>query len=199
MKRNFFIVIMLFFSIITVRAQSNNVVIGVVPIGRMSIESGNDSNSFDFNYNPTYSASAGYEIAGRGLAKLFEVYYTRGTVEGVKVLSGDAPDAIPPYKNTGSAFGLAGHWGRIINNGHRFQVPLYFGVGLGYVDGPLNSAFEADLRAKARMKLYIVDKVGLFVGGHARYGMNPFNNDISIFTYGVEAGLVIALNHTYVN
>lgn len=71
--------------------------------------------------------------------------------------------------SSNSIFSVYGYTGKILLPKKRFQIPLYVGVGLDYVEGkPMNNLYVG-LQLKARAKFYITGTMGLFTGLRSKY------------------------------
>ena len=85
-----------------------------------------------------------------------------------------------------------------------FQLPLYFGMGADYVTGVPNKKANVSFGAKIRANMYFTNNVGLFIGGHYKFGIasrdydmggNIGNAELEFKnnTFGVEGGLTVLI------
>lgn len=192
MKRFVIVLALLSVSLCLRAQQSRNIVIGAVPLGSGSVELSLDGANCDLHYKPVYGASVGMEILGDGRGVLFEAYYSRGTYSGYRVLDGDASGITIP-DSAASFLGVNGFWGRTLNARKRIQFPLYAGVGLGYVANPSFSGLNINAGLKARAKLYLTDKIGLYAGVAVQYGFGVNKTSPSTFNMAADGGIVIGL------
>ena len=171
--------------------QSRNIFIGVAPVASGNIDANLDGTICRLNYKPMYGASVGREILGNGRGVLFEAYYSRGKYDNLTVVEGDATGLSIPETDA-SMLGANGYWVYTINANKRLQLPLYGGIGLGFVHNASFSGLNFNLGAKARVKFYFLDGFGIFAGVAAQYGAG-FKKDTGALYMSADAGILIAL------
>ena len=66
-------------------------------------------------------------------------------------------------------FSFSGYAGKNIGKG-RVSVPLYIGLGLDYLSGYPMHNLSAHISAKARVRVYITNTFGMYVGATFKYG-----------------------------
>lgn len=105
----------------------------------------------------------------------------------------------PPTFEDLSVYSLTQYYGfTLFGRNKRVQLPVYVGVGGSYIHGtPIHNLFF-DLAAKARLKFYISNKFGIFVGATAKRGWggkeiesnDKIKLDLIDVNWNVNAGLI---------
>ena len=79
----------------------------------------------------------------------------------------------------------------------RFQIPVYVGIGYNFIKSDLLKSSQIAIGAKVRMKLYVTDNVGIFIGGNWKggYGTYKAESKYDVFSrqLSAECGLVVSL------
>ena len=122
-------------------------------------------------YRPILGGSIYYESVYWGMTHLLEASYMMGELESVKqgeyYLEGWNPASFSPAK----IFQIYHYSGHTFLSGHRLQIPVYLGIGLNYNMADPVKCFTYNLAAKARVKFYLTDKIGLYGGAGWKGGL----------------------------
>lgn len=183
---------------------AKNLSIGYAPFGYDHIKISMDDEKYKYDYKPYMNVNLGYEMQTGGMGYIAELAYSKGTFDKYD-LTGVSQWFNPSQKENVTSFALSYLFGNTINKFHRLQVPIYFGPRFEYISGgPFhNLTFNACL--KARIKLYITNKVGIYVGGtalmgwgskkaHDKSSSSSDHYNITPKTAYADAGLILQLN-----
>lgn len=145
------------------------------------------------SFNKDLGVTIGLERVINGYIILPELHYLRGSYK-----SAESDDeillSIRNYDKL-NQYGFIQWFGFSINSQRRVQVPLMAGIGVDYVDGtPFDHVVLFDYGAKARVKVYITPKFGLFVGGAIQAASGSYDNDkMRIRNITSELGFTVTL------
>ena len=162
--------------------------------------------SYEFDYVTTGGIAA-FEYALKGVRFMTEFGYQKADSDwDVDYTKGnnsfkydetqfDTPSVISGMFYVGTTPFGTGSW---------FQLPIYVGFGADYVTGQPNKKANAAFAVKIRANMYFSDNVGVFIGGHYKYGIaardydmggtiGNVNLDYKSNTLGLEAGLAILI------
>ncbi len=165
---------------ISVNAQENkkqkapSLTIGVSPFGssKAKIIFTEDLENH-YKYSPL-TINVGLEKMFKGISHLLELSYTNCSFdEYSSKKERDTSKEIYRFPNESDLndISLCYYAGYTFNKNKRLQIPLYIGIGGEYLTGDLFKKILFDFAVKARVKYYISNKVGLFIGGTWKYGI----------------------------
>lgn len=145
--------------------------------------------SEDNRFCPVYGGSIFCEKIWSGVNLLFEGSYSTGKLsEHVKGIMES-----PSYSSI-SAMVFPGY---TIRAKKRFQIPVYIGVGYNHIKTDLLNTGQIAFGAKLRMKLYVSNSVGIFIGGNWKggYGTYKSGSNYNVYTreLSAECGLLVSL------
>ncbi|MBR6858097.1 MAG: DUF2715 domain-containing protein [Bacteroidales bacterium] len=203
MKIKLFVVSICLLMATGIHAQVKNLGVGGNFMGSSTINiSGSDDKAllYESSFRPLIGGSIFYEAILGGMTHMWEASYMMGKMESLK--SGDKfitewgnNPAIESLKMA-SLFYYAG---MTFNSGNRLQIPVYLGFGGNYNMADPIKCLTFNIAAKARVKFYFTDTVGVYAGAGWKGGMgNQKVGDgakFSVTQRGVnlEAGLTISL------
>lgn len=172
MKKLFFtFVIALFAFSMNASAQdkARSLNLGFAPYGYTHVKISGGDDKFIYDYKSYWNASVGYERQFKGAIALTELTYASAKFDKYDVTG--VPQYFNPYHNEDiTSISLIGYIGKTLNPGKRVQFPLYIGVGGEYLEGGPIHNIALDFAAKARVKVYVTDNIGVFGGVSGRYG-----------------------------
>jgi hypothetical protein len=165
--------------------KTTNLLIGFTPMAAKTMTSikynAKGAPKDEFTYNKEFGITIGIERVINGMIVLPELRYFRGSFKKASLPSlGYAMPYPFPYTEYDDLndFGFMQWLGVTIGAKKRVQVPLMVGIGLDYLKGaPMNNLFF-NYGAKARVKIYFTNKVGMFLGGAYEGGMSHSNRGI---------------------
>ena len=163
-------------------AQSG-VSVGITPYGKVRIrdtESKMDLLSYHYSFtNPIYQLS--YEKHMSYINDLLlEVGYS-------KVVLTDEMDFLELQTDCYSFYGFQGF--NLIPR-TRVQLPIYIGIGACYYKELKESGFYIDFAARARLKIYLINRVALYGGAFYNYGFGV--NKTTESRYGLDFGILFS-------
>lgn len=172
MKTKFFTIIVTLLTVCTLaKAQdkAGSLVLGFSPLGGISEKISLDDEKYKYDYKSFMNASLGYERVFKGAITLTEVSYSQGKFDKYD-LQGTSLWFNPAQEDDVYSVAVTQYIGTTINPNKRVQLPLYIGIGGDYVNGgPLHN-LTFDVAAKARIKFYITNNFGIYVGATGRMG-----------------------------
>lgn len=183
--------------------KSRSLIGGFSPFGMMNAKLKHDGERYKYNYKSYWGVSLAYEKQLRGVSSMTEFSFAKASFDDYEIKG--TPSTFNPYQTEGvSAFTLMEYFGRAINAGHRFQVPIYIGFGGTYLKGGPFHNLLINVGLKARMKFYVTDKLAVFGGGSLTYGFGSKSagdgdsfskNSYSLtgLTIPVEVGLILGI------
>ena len=207
MKKFFAIIIALLSISINANAQekATSINIGFAPFGSIQERISLKDEKYKYNYKSYWSAVAGLEKQFKGVTSMTEITYSSAKFDKYDLKG--VPEQFNPYQTEDiQDFTLIQYVGKTINPNKRIQFPLYVGIGGEYIlGGPFhNLAFDG--AAKARVKFFITNNIGVYAGGNFRYGFgmkkadddksslsNTTDYSIGSIVWNVEAGITIGL------
>jgi hypothetical protein len=190
------------------KAQENvqSLTIGFAPVGSsyINISLNDEKYEYYYTYKPFWNVDIGYERQFKGVVSLTELFYLKGAFDRYE-LDGTSQWFNPAQTEDLTSIAITQYTGKTFNQNKRLQIPFYIGVGGEYMKGgPLHNV-GLHVAAKARMKFYITNNIGIFVGATCRYGYgmkgasdkssegNKNSYSISHVLWGGDGGLIIGL------
>lgn len=168
-------VILFIFNCTTAQTKTHNLGLGVSPYGMnnavIRYKTGNESEKMKIDYNSYKAAQLFYEKQFKGSGVMMEFSYAQADLEKVdkNILDKYQPDLKLDEKITTYSFHLYGII--TINKQKRVQLPIYLGVGGDYIEGGPVSALYGVATGKARLKIYLTNKFGIYGGYSYDYGL----------------------------
>ena len=165
--------------------------LSVSPFATTNIYNGSiDGYDAKFGFKNVMGLQLGYEKElGNGWSFLMETSFFKGDFNEADITDDFEGEYILSEFEDYLDFDFTLNFGKTINYGKRIQFPIYLGIGGGYLKGGLASLGFFQMLAKARMQFFISNRLGLFVGTTAKFGLAQ---DSYFFTrIGGEAGLTI--------
>lgn len=164
-------------------AQARNISLTYAPIGMKNVFFKYDDTKEKYKYSYEYTAAASFEYeknwGGNGTFTKVSVgkFKARSSELDFGDLGGDyyyengKPDFNVNNFNDGLDISIMEYFSRTINPNKRFQLPIYFGAGLSYLQGAPVHNLTFDLGLMVRAKFYFTNNFGMFVGGSGTYGI----------------------------
>ncbi len=156
------------FSAVAAQDKTHNLGLGVSPWGMQELgiqyKSKTENERMKINYVNYLAAHLAYETQNKGRGTLLEFSYAQSELKNIDkdIINKYQPDLKYDEKITTYSFHIYGIV--TINKQKRLQIPLYFGIGGDYIEGgPVNAIFGM-ASGKARLKLYLTNKIGLYGG-----------------------------------
>lgn len=161
----------------------NGISVGMTPYGKLAIrdtESKTDLLFSEYSFtNPIYQLS--YEKHLSSIKDLLlEACYSKIVLK----------DELDFLELTTNCYGFYGFQGYNLIPRMRVQLPIYLGIGACYYDVLKESGFYVDLAARARLKLYLTNRIALYGGGYYNFGFGV--NKTMERRYGVDAGILFS-------
>lgn len=184
--------IALMLSCVAVNAQrTTSITLGVSPYGyAKSAAYWDKDNDFTYFYKPTIGANICIESQRKGLASLTEISYYQGDFDKWEI-DGMTMSYDMLQKEDFMQMALTQYWGgNLFGKNRRVQMPLYFGLGCGYVQGGPIHNVTGDVAAKLRLKFYISNHFGIYAGGTGRIGIG-MKNDKAINSNDKDKHMVV--------
>lgn len=207
MKKTMILIVALLAICTSANAQekATSINIGFAPYGYIHEKITLKDEKYKYDYKSYWSAVVGIEKQLKGVVSLTEISYAQAKFDKHD-LKGETKWFNPHQNEDIQDFTLTQYFGLTINPNKRIQFPVYIGIGGEYIlGGPLHN-LAIDGAAKARVKFYITDKIGVYGGANARYGwgMKKANDDsssvssdkdysIGSIVWHIDAGIVISL------
>lgn len=171
-------------------SQVKEISAGITPYGKWKIR---ENKSKEDLLSHTYTISKPAFNVGFGWRNgynetVIDVFYAKETP--TLYLN---PDTIPIsfVYGTNHHFALHGYKGFTILYGMRVQIPIYFGIGLSYYSDAVPSKLSLDFGGRVRIRIYVTNKIALYVGGNYLFGFNGNkNNKYIVHQPCLEAGLM---------
>lgn len=198
MKSKLFLVSVALFLALGLNAQVRNIGAGAGFLGstRLAVKGDNYQGLYySVLYRPILGGVVFYEMSGAGASHMFELDYTKGTVESITegeyYPEGWSHDSFNPAKIITGAYYI----GMNSRSAERFQLPIYLGMGISYNDASPIGTLGIFFGAKLHAKFYVTDRLGVWAGGMARYGFGNETNDCTMIQrmLALEAGLTFSL------
>jgi len=172
MKKNLLLAIATLFICNSIKAEdgfAKSIIAGFAPVGYHHVGITHKDDKFKYDYKSYWSANLGYEKQFGGTTLLSQFFYSQGKFDKYEVKG--ATDYFDPYQQENVfSVGVTQFVGTTINKYGRVQFPIYFGPGVEYMKGgPLHNII-GHLAVLARLKFYVTDNIGIYVGGSARVG-----------------------------
>ena len=202
MKRMKFVaVVALFACSMTAHAQTkvSSLTLGFAPIGDIQTAIKLDNEDYKYKYKSYWNANIGYEKQLKGAVTLTEISFVKAAFKD-STLTGNSVWFNPRNVDDVYMASVTQYVGVTINPNKRVQFPLYIGVGGDYINGgPLHNIMVS-AAAKARLKFYFTNSIGIYVGASGRYGYGVKSASetsdgdsygVSAFSWSADAGLII--------
>ena len=175
MKKIYFIFLALFCLYISdLHAQARNLGIGVAPVGSIQLDykKNEEKKGHRLNYTSYLNGHLYYEPQLFGASWLIEGSYAQAQIDNFEINEESALTLTPSSINDRiSLYSFYLYSGLTIFPQKRLQIPIYGGVGGDYIEGEPIDNFLFSLGAKARIKFYITDQIGLYLGADAKIGI----------------------------
>jgi len=206
MKRSV-IVIALMAIFICANAQNDGIKsinIGFAPVGYIHENIRLGGEKYRYDYKSYYNINLGYEKQLGGVVSLTEIKYAAAKFDKYD-LKGVSAYFNPLQQEDIYSVSVTAYAGKTINPNKRIQFPVYIGIGGEYINGGPFHNIIFDLAAKARVKFYVSNKIGIFAGGTGRIGWGSKSAGkssgskkdyytIQNSQWSVDAGLIFSLN-----
>lgn len=142
--------------------KASNILVGITPgLGSTKVTMTDGDDKEKCSYNKDFGITLGFERVINGYILLPELHYLRGNLKSYEYNS----ETIDNYAEDINQIGFIQWFGFTIAAQQRVQVPIMVGIGLDYYTGiPIDKLLMFDYGAKARVKVYITPKFGLFLG-----------------------------------
>lgn len=192
MKKHLFAVLLCLFAFNAIaNAQKGNLLFGATPYGKLDLDLKMDGVQNTMVFYPVYGVQIGGELGDNARGMLAEVFFMKGTPQGLN--SGKESVALVDWSNPATVIGFRGYSLRLLNSRHRIQFPIHFGLGISLVDNSSVQAWTANLAAKARVRFYFTNTIGIYAGATADFGFGLKSSVGEAYTWyrGVDAGLII--------
>lgn len=182
------------------RAQiSSNWYVGYSPVGAICPIIQNGSDKFEYNYKNKWSINAALDSqTGDTSFMTFGFEYGQGKFDK-KEFKGIPEGFSPTAQNDMWYLAMNTMFGKAIPLGSRFSIPMSIGPGITYLNGSPIHNLTFSPTAKIRLMGYVTDKIGLYVGGLARYhlGMKNLTGDAQNYylhglQWNAEVGIVFS-------
>lgn len=189
--------------------KGKNIQFSFIPFGLEKARYGTyyKNNHFDINYKSVIGGTLGYEFALGKSSSLVELGFTHASFDKVTPHLTDPANMDLLYPRTNKvedfiAFDFMYFFGKALTFADgRFQIPLYIGLGAEYLKGePFNNLF-VDLGAKIRLKYYVSNSVGIFVGTTGKCGWSLITENERIektcshYRMNIDVGLSFLINN----
>lgn len=146
-----------------------SITVGFAPLGYTHVNISLKDEKYKYDYKSYMNFNVGYERQFKGIVSLTEISYAQAKFDKYD-LTGTSQWFDPTQQEDIKDFAVTTYVGKTINPNKRIQFPIYIGVGGEYLSGgPLHN-LAIDLAAKARVKFYISDNFGIYVGAMGRFG-----------------------------
>lgn len=171
MKKVLFIFVSLFLFSYCAMAQEKvqSINIGFSPYGMTHAKISLSDEKYKYDYKSYWNVNAAFEKQLYGVLSLTEVSYSKAKFDEYD-LKGTSDWFNPAQEEDLSAYSLTQYIGWTINPNKRVQFPLYVGVGFESLQGGALHNLLFDIAAKARVKFYITDAIGVYVGASGKIG-----------------------------
>lgn len=204
MKNKFFFVLLSLMMATAVNAQVRNLGVGgnFMNTTQINIKSSSKSSSnsmYENIYRPLVGGTVFYETILGGLTHMWEASYMMGQLDDVKVgenhIESWDPASFDPLKMASLYY----YAGSTFLSGNRLQIPVYLGFGANFNIGEPVTGLMWNVAAKARVKFYFTDNIGIYAGAYWKGGLGSMKlSDNSQFAtsqklLGLEAGLTFSL------
>ncbi|MBP5413012.1 MAG: hypothetical protein J6Y47_07145 [Bacteroidales bacterium] len=161
-------------------AQSG-IAFGITPCGKLKIRAKGEktdllSHSYSFSH-PMYRFSYERHIS-KNKDMMLEACYSKV----------DMADTTSIFHLNTNCFGLYGFYGYNFLARKRVQIPVYVGLGGCYYKGLNEAGFYIDFAARARLKVYLINRLAIFGGGTFYFGAGV--NKTTERRYGIDFGIL---------
>ncbi len=177
-----------------------SITVGVSPYGfAHSVVFWDKDHEYNYKYKPSIGANICFEKQGDGISSLTEISYYQADYDSHKFPKTDPAELTYnlAQKENLMQMALTQYWGgTLFGKNKRVQLPLYAGIGCGYVKGGSLHNVTGDVALKLRLKFYISNHIGIYAGGTGRLGIgmkdNKNGNDDKTKHLTVGNGLITA-------
>lgn len=150
-------------------------------------------------YTPMFGGTVFYEAILSGVTHMWEASYLVGQLNSVQQGEYQLEDWNPSTFNSLKTASIYYYSGITFLSGRRLQIPVYLGVGANYNMADPIKGFTFNLAAKARVKFYFTDRIGIYagVGWKGGLGTQKYSSDMKLgirqkMLYA-EAGITFSL------
>ena len=166
-------------SSVCAQERSVSVVVGVNPaFGSLSSSIKKDNEEHFVDYKSSFGVTIDIERQLKGYIVMTEFRYGKWSLDEFDPYGDTSIFPMPESADDLSTFGVMQYGGKTFFPNKRFQIPLYAGIGLDYIQGAPYHNLLFDLGAKARMKFYITDKIGIYAGADFIWGVGTSNRGL---------------------
>jgi len=169
--KHFAIVVALLLVCMGAKAQtkSNNLYVGFAPLGSISESISYKDEKYKYKYKSYWNVNLSYEKLFKGSSTMTELFYSKAKFNEYD-LKGESQWFNPNQAEDIYTISFTQYYGTTINKNKRVQFPLYIGFAADYAKGgPLHNLLIGGA-AKARVKFYITNSIGIYVGATGRLG-----------------------------
>lgn len=162
----------------------NNISLGYSPFGFTNLKwypSEEHNVFYKVDYNKSWNANITYEYMKKGIGFMTEFTYGQAKLDKLDIVRWADDEHYEPgvslfkekdFDKGLKQFGGAMYLGLNFFTGHRFQIPLYVGGAYDrYLSEPYKIGFLS-VAAKARLRLYIVNELSIYLGATYKYGVS---------------------------
>lgn len=158
--------------------------VGITPYGKLAIretKSKTDSLTHHYSFtNPIFQLSYEKHLSG-----------TKDLLLEACFAKVDIKDETGLFHLNTNCFGFYGFQGyNLIPHQARVQLPIYIGIGACYYPKLQEAGFYIDFAARARLKVYLTNRIALYGGGYYNLGFGVKNTLERRF--GLDAGLLFS-------
>jgi hypothetical protein len=144
--------------------------IGFAPVGHIHETISLKPEKYKYDYNSYMNFNLGIEKQFKGVTTLSEFKYAQGKFDSYDLV-GNSQWFNPKLTDDVFSVSFTQYFGKTINPNKRIQFPLYIGIGGEYLKGGPFHNLILDGAAKARVKFFFTNHIGIFAGGTFRLGL----------------------------
>lgn len=175
--------------------DSKNLIIGFSPLGYSHYSLSRDDIKYKFDYKSYMNFNLGYESNLEDWGYLLQLDYAKAKFDKLSVGNEEIAAAHP---DDISIMGFECLFGKTFNSTRAVQFPIHWGPRLDYVKGGSFHHLTINAEIKARVKVYLSDRFGFYVGGTAytgwgKKGKGEYKYTIHGTNAYVDAGFIINL------
>lgn len=162
--------------------QIKEVSVGIAPHGHLGVRtiSGKEdllSHSYSLS-KPAFHLGYGWRAGS--IESLVDFFYAKEKLIDETGFIGIETNHLALYR----------YQGYTILQGKRVQIPIYFGFGLSYFSQPIPTQFSFDIGGRARVRIYVTNKIALYGGGYYLFDFSGTKTTKYVTNHsGLEAGL----------
>lgn len=169
MKKFCIISLLLFSYCAMAQEKVQTINVGFSPFGMTHAKISLSDEKYKYDYKSYWNINAAFEKQLAGVLSLSELSYSKAKFDEYD-LKGTSEWFNPAQEKDLSSFSFTQYIGWTINPNKRVQFPLYLGVGFESLQGGPFHNLLFDIGAKARVKFYITDAIGAYVGATGKLG-----------------------------